>query len=161
MSMLTSFFAKPSYALEAIGADWAESCERIHGASFAFGWSKIDFESYLTEPTILADGALYAAGSQLAGMVLSRLTPPDAEILTFAVDPTRRESGLGRKLLEKHLENLERRGARLVFLEVADDNLPALKLYARAGFKEIGRRENYYQRADGSRRAAINLRLEI
>ena len=94
-------------------------------------------------------------------MVLSRLTPPDAEILTFAVDPTRRESGLGRKLLEKHLENLERRGARLVFLEVADDNLPALKLYARAGFKEIGRRENYYQRADGSRRAAINLRLEI
>ena len=108
-----------------------------------------------------ADGALYAAGSQLAGMVLSRLTPPDAEILTFAVDPTRRESGLGRKLLEKHLENLERRGARLVFLEVADDNLPALKIYARAGFKEIGRRENYYQRTDGSRRAAINLRLEI
>jgi ribosomal-protein-alanine N-acetyltransferase len=48
-----------------------------------------------------------------------------------------------------------------VFLEVADGNKAALKLYERAGFKEIGRRENYYMRADGGRRAAINLRLEI
>ena len=64
-------------------------------------------------------------------------------------------------ILEKHLENLERKGARLVFLEVADDNAAALKLYGRAGFTEIGRRENYYQRPDGGRRAAINLRLEI
>ena len=81
--------------------------------------------------------------------------------MPFAVDPKRRSAGVGRKLLEKHLENLERAGARLVFLEVADDNNAALKLYERAGFKEIGRRKNYYQRADGGRRAAINLRLEI
>ena len=77
------------------------------------------------------------------------------------MDPARRGAGLGRQILEKHLENLERGGARLVFLEVADDNEAALKLYGREGFKEIGRRENYYQRANGERRAAINLRLEI
>jgi len=97
----------------------------------------------------------------LGGFIMSRLTPPDAEVLTFAVDPVRRGAGLGRALLERHLQNLERGGARLVFLDVADDNAPALALYGRAGFKTIGRRENYYQRASGERRAALTLRLEL
>jgi ribosomal-protein-alanine N-acetyltransferase len=161
MSLIANFFSKPSFAVRPIGAERAEDCETLHGASFAFGWSKIDFESYLTDPHIIADGAVTEGKGQLGGFILSRLLPPDAEILTFAVDPSRRGAGLGRMLLERHLENLERGGARLVFLEVADDNAAALKLYLRAGFKEIGRRENYYQRANGERRAAVNLRLEL
>ena len=87
--------------------------------------------------------------------------PPDSEVLTFAVDPARRGTGLGRLLLERHLLNLERGGARLIFLEVSDDNAAALALYERAGFKIIGRRENYYQRANGERRAALTMRLEL
>ncbi|MCC3244286.1 GNAT family N-acetyltransferase [Methylocystis sp. WRRC1] len=162
MSLLSSFFGKATFVIEPIGAERAEECESLHGASFAFGWSKIDFESYLTDSHVIADGAVTEGRrSTLGGFILSRLLPPDAEILTFAVDPARRGVGLGRMLLDKHLENLERGGARLVFLEVADDNEAALKLYSRAGFKEIGRRENYYQRANGERRAAINLRLEM
>ncbi len=161
MSLLSGLFAKPAFVVQPIGAEWAEDCERLHGASFAFGWSKVDFESYLTDHGVLTDGALANGGKLLGGFIMSRLTPPDSEILTFAVDPARRGAGMGRMILEKHLENLERNGARLVFLEVADDNAAALSLYGRAGFKEIGRRENYYQRADGGRRAAINLRLEI
>ncbi len=161
MNLISGFFARPAFVVQPIGAEWAEDCERLHGASFAFGWSKVDFESYLTDRDVLSDGALANGGKLLGGFIMSRLTPPDSEILTFAVDPSRRGGGIGRMILEKHLENLERNGARLVFLEVADDNAAALKLYGRAGFKEIGRRENYYQRADGSRRAAINLRLEM
>ena len=162
MSMLSGFFAKPTFSVQPIGAERAEECETLHGASFAFGWSKIDFESYLTDPHVIADGAVSEARKgALGGFILSRLLPPDSEVLTFAVDPARRGSGLGRMILERHLENLERGGARLVFLEVADDNSAALKLYGRAGFKEIGRRENYYQRPDGTKRAAVNLRLEM
>ncbi|MGJ0392433.1 MAG: GNAT family N-acetyltransferase [Methylocystis sp.] len=162
MSLIASFFAKPTFVVRPVGAERAEECETLHGASFAFGWSKIDFESYLTDPNIIADGAVTeGARSKLGGFILSRLLPPDAEVLTFAVEPARRGLGLGRMILDKHLENLERGGARLVFLEVADDNEAALRLYFRFGFKEIGRRENYYQRADGTKRAAVNLRLEM
>ncbi|PPD43606.1 MAG: alanine acetyltransferase [Methylocystis sp.] len=162
MSLLAGFFAKPTFVVRPIGAERAEECETLHGASFAFGWSKIDFESYLTDPHVIADGAVTeGARGKLGGFILSRLLPPDSEVLTFAVDPARRGAGLGRMIIERHLENLERGGARLVFLEVADDNDAALKLYGRVGFKEIGRRENYYLRADGAKRAAVNLRLEM
>ena len=121
MTLLSTFFAKPTFVVQPIGAERAEDCERLHGASFAFGWSKFDFESYLTDAHIIADGAISEGKkAEMGGFILSRLTPPDAEILTFAVDPARRGMGLGRMLIEKHLDNLERGGARLVFLEVAD-----------------------------------------
>ena len=157
-------FRRPTPStIRSLRADRAEECERLHAASFAFPWSSADFESYLTDSAILADGAVndIAPKGPLGGFIMSRLTPPDAELLTFAVDPARRGTGLGRLLLERHLLNLERGGARLVFLEVADDNAAALALYERSGFKIIGRRENYYQRASGERRAALTMRLEL
>jgi [ribosomal protein S18]-alanine N-acetyltransferase len=162
-TLLASLFAKPTYAIRPIGAEQAESCARLHGASFGYGWSEQDFESYLADPTIVADGAVTETPRKgvLGGFVLSRLTPPDAEILSFAVEPARRGAGLGRALLDAHLTALERAGALLVFLEVADDNAAALALYQRAGFKVIGRRENYYQRANGEKRAALTMRLDI
>jgi [ribosomal protein S18]-alanine N-acetyltransferase len=165
MTLLRSFFSKPGFYVEAIGAERGDECAKLHGASFAFGWSKIDFESYLADRHVIADGALSELGigrrPALWGMILSRLMPPDAEILTFAVDPARRGGGVGRVLLDRHLMNLERGGARLVFLEVGDDNAAALALYEREGFKIIGRRENYYLRANGERHAAVTMRLEL
>ncbi len=163
MSLIKGFFAKPTYSVRAIGSERAEECERLHGASFAFPWSSSDFESYLADGAIIADGAVndLAPKGPLGGFIMSRLTPPDAEVLTFAVDPARRGLGLGGALLDRHLLNLERGGARLIFLEVADDNAAALALYQRAGFKVIGKRDNYYQRADGQRGAALTMRLEL
>ncbi|HXY59652.1 MAG TPA: GNAT family N-acetyltransferase [Methylocystis sp.] len=163
MSLIKGFFAKPIFSVQPIRADRGDECERLHAASFAFPWSGADFENYLADGSILADGAVNEAAPKgpLGGFIMSRLTPPDAEVLTFAVDPARRGAGLGKALLDRHLLNLERGGARLIFLEVADDNGAALSLYERAGFKIIGRRENYYQRANGDRRAALTLRLEL
>ncbi|MFA4893699.1 GNAT family N-acetyltransferase, partial [Brevundimonas sp.] len=53
------------------------------------------------------------------------------------------------------------RGARRLFLEVAEDNEAARALYGRAGFSEAGRRPRYYARADGSRRDALLLALDL
>ena len=162
-TLIKSFFAKPGYAITPIRADRAEECETLHAASFAFPWSRYDFESYLTDQHVIADGAVTEGTrhASLIAFILSRLTPPDSEVLTFAVDPSRRREGVGRTLLERHISNLERGGARLVFLEVGADNVAALALYDRFGFKIIGRRENYYLRANGERHAALTMRLEM
>jgi ribosomal-protein-alanine N-acetyltransferase len=163
MSLIRGLFAKPTFSVQAIGPERAEDCERLHAAAFHFPWSSADFESYLADACIVADGAVNdtAPAAPLGGFAMSRLTPPDAEVLTIAVDPARRGTGLGRVLLERHLMNLERGGAMLVFLEVADDNPAALALYKRAGFKTIGRRENYYKRTEGAPCAALTMRLEL
>ena len=58
MSLIKGFFAKPTFSARPIKADRAEECERLHAASFAFPWSSSDFESYLTDSAILADGAV-------------------------------------------------------------------------------------------------------
>ena len=53
------------------------------------------------------------------------------------------------------------RGATRVFLEVAEDNLAARALYERTGFVEAGRRPGYYAAADGGRRDALLLALNL
>ena len=35
-------------------------------------------------------------------------------------------------------------GAKVMFLEVAEENQPAMALYAKAGFEKAGRRPDYY-----------------
>jgi [ribosomal protein S18]-alanine N-acetyltransferase len=52
---------------------------------------------------------------------------------------------LSRPLLDMHLRRLAGLGARTVFLEVGEKNAPAGRLYRRAGFYDVGRRQGYYE----------------
>jgi len=73
-----------------------------------------------------------------------RLLPPEAEILTFAVDPDFRRQGHGRKLLTAVFALLRDAGVESAFLEVRADNHAARALYGSAGFVEAGRRTGYH-----------------
>ena len=91
------------------------------------------------------------------GFLLGRAVADEAELLTLAVDPAHRRGGIGRALVAEFLQTAGARGARSVFLEVAGDNGAALALYRGCGFRESGRRPNYYQRPDGTRLDALIL----
>ncbi len=91
------------------------------------------------------------------GMVLARAAAGEAEILTFAVIPDQRRTGLGGALLRAAMARAAALGARAMFLEVAVGNAPARALYARHDFTEVGRRKRYYP--DGS--DALVLRAEL
>jgi ribosomal-protein-alanine N-acetyltransferase len=69
--------------------------------------------------------------------------------------------GIGRRLIDGLCRAASRGEARKLFLEVAEDNLPALVLYSRVGFKEQGRRKGYYKRANGAAVDALNLALPL
>ena len=144
-------------ALRALGGAAAGKCAALHGQSFAHGWSRVEFERLIAADNILADGAFDRAG-RLLGFVLSRHMRPEAEIMTVAVASAQRGAGLGRALLAFHIARLEAIGIADIFLEVETGNAPALALYKRYDFAEVGARPNYYRKADGARAGALVLK---
>ncbi|RAI32661.1 ribosomal-protein-alanine N-acetyltransferase RimI, partial [Rhodoplanes elegans] len=52
-------------------------------------------------------------------------------------------------------------GVEKVFLEVDRDNVPARRLYDSAGFREVGQRPGYYDRAGGPPAVALVLRRDL
>ena len=90
------------------------------------------------------DGAFGLVLGAPDGFLLARAVAGEAEVLTVAVEPGARRRGIGARLLGAAAEEAARRGATALFLEVAEANLAARALYARAGAAEVGRRRRYY-----------------
>jgi ribosomal-protein-alanine N-acetyltransferase len=159
IAILRRLFARGEPALSEAGPRDATAIAVLHGASFHRGWSDGDIENMLLDRAVLAHRA--TLGRSLIGFILSRVIVDEAEILSVAVDASRRGKGLARRLLDLHLRRLAGLGARAVFLEVGEDNVPARRLYARAGFREVGRRDAYYRDDAGKTTAALVLRRDL
>ena len=63
------------------------------------------------------------------------LRGPAGALYDIVVDPAHRGHGVGRMLLDATLAALEARGAPRVVLSTAEQNEPAQRLFARAGFR--------------------------
>jgi ribosomal-protein-alanine N-acetyltransferase len=125
----------------------AAAIAAIHGASFQRGWGEDEIYRLLAEKNVVAHRATIgrARNCRVIGFILSRLAAGEAEILSVAIAPAWRGRKLARPLLDLHLRRLAGLGARTVFLEVSERNMPATRLYRRAGFRDVGKRERYYE----------------
>lgn len=132
---------------------------QIHGASFHHGWGEGEFESMLTERNTLVHRL--RIGRKIVGFSVSRMAADEAEILSIAVAESHRGRGLSSQLLLTHLGHLAGRGIKAVFLEVEDNNRPARRLYERAGFAVVGRRERYYRQPGGEPLNALLMRRDL
>ena len=130
----------------------------IHAEAFdrpgETSWSAAAFADLLIQAGVFAVEAA-------DGFILMRAVADEAEILTLAVRPAARRGGLGGRLVGEGVLAAAARGATRVFLEVAEDNVAARALYERTGFVEAGRRPGYYAAADGGRRDALLLALNL
>jgi len=157
IELLSRLLRRSEAALSEARPSDAAAFSTLHRASFHRGWSDGEFEQLLLDRNILAHRA--SIGRNLAGFILSRMVADEAEILSVAVIAARRSKGLARRLLDLHLRRLAGLGARTVFLEVDEANVPARRLYRRAGFREVGRRNGYYPAGKSS--AALVLRRDL
>jgi ribosomal-protein-alanine N-acetyltransferase len=123
---------------------------RMHAASFCESWDEKSLRDLLESPGIFAFVAL-------CGFVMARVAADEAEILTLAVEPAARRTGLGRALVVRAAERANADGARTMFLEVAVGNRAARALYDRLGFREAGRRKAYYAASED----ALILRVDL
>lgn len=82
------------------------------------------------------------------GFIVYRAVADEAEIITIGVHPDARRAGIASAMLVVAEQDLRARGIKKLFLEVAENNAPAHKLYERAGFHQIGIRPKYYDGKD-------------
>jgi ribosomal-protein-alanine N-acetyltransferase len=66
-----------------------------------------------------------------------------------------RRQGLGWRLMDAVLRELHGQRADALFLEVDETNTPAITLYRRLGFFEVGKRPQYYNSAEGKSGALV------
>ena len=156
MNFVSRLLTKPEPVVTELQHRDIGAIASIHAASFQRGWSEDEFGRLLADRNVIAHRA--AVGRTLVGFILTRLVAGEAEILSVAIAPGWRRRGLAKPLLDLHLRRLAGLAANTVFLEVGERNTPALKLYRRAGFYEVGRRPGYY---DGGATAALTLRRDL
>mgnify|MGYP000536313558 CR=1 FL=1 len=141
------------------GMELAPLLAEMHGQCFPDGWSADNFASILVNRG--ADGFILSDGGGPLGFCVIQQAVDEAEILTIGVLPDRRQGGLGAVLLSSVMDRLRIAGCGALFLEVADDNHPAIALYNSAGFLAAGRRKGYYRLTDGGRQDALVLRRDF
>jgi ribosomal-protein-alanine N-acetyltransferase len=159
MNIVSRLFARPTPVLSEAGPRDAHALAALHAACFHHGWTEEDFERLLLAPAVTAQRA--SVGDELVGFILSRRVADEAEILSVGVAAAWRGRGLAGQLLDLHLRRLAALGIRALFLEVDEHNRPACRLYRRAGFREVGRREGYYRGGGGNGSAALVLRRDL
>jgi len=85
------------------------------------------------------------AGGSVAGFAIASVIADEGEIESIAVAAGAQRQGIGVALLTHLLERLAEQRAGSVSLELRQSNHTAAGLYARAGFREVGRRPGYYR----------------
>ncbi len=110
--------------------------------NFSEPWSENSLRSELTNP--LALWVVATDGDRVLGYVGSQIVPDEADMMNLAVSKYCRRMGIGEGLVMNLLEKLKEREVRVLSLEVRASNLPAIALYEKLGFLQVGRRPGYY-----------------
>ena len=117
----------------------------LEAACFSEPWSEQAFLDALKQPEALMMAAI-GMGNNPMGYCGIYLSADEGEITNVAVRPDHRKKGIADAILTDVLSESQKRGARTIYLEVRESNLPAQKLYEKHGFVSCGIRKNFYRK---------------
>jgi ribosomal protein S18 acetylase RimI-like enzyme len=127
--------------------------EAEHAGYPAWGVSGFEAEEKNRNSVTLAaelDGAV-------AGFINFWVLRPQVQLNTLAVAGRALRKGAATALVGKLLEYAAKSLCREIDLEVNEHNAPAIALYSRLGFAQVGKRPKFYNNAD----AALLMRLTL
>lgn len=110
---------------------------------FSDPWSENSVRSELDNP--LSYWLVAVDGDTVAGYIGSQSVLGEADMMNVAVSPAYRRQGIGECLVNALVQGLKQREVRCLSLEVRVSNAPAIALYEKQGFVQVGRRPRYYQ----------------
>ena len=84
-------------------------------------------------------------GDTLVGYVGSQSVLGESDMMNIAVRPEHRRKGIAEALVLALVAGLSEKGNHSLMLEVRVSNDPAIALYEKLGFVQVGRRPNYYR----------------
>lgn len=82
------------------------------------------------------------------GFIVWRAVADEAELITIGVNPDLRGTGIATALLGIMESELKKLNVNKIFLEVAENNTPARRLYENNDYKQIAVRPKYYDGID-------------
>ena len=89
----------------------------------------------------------------IAGFIGIWFVIDEAHVVIIGLRESERRKGIGEQLLISALEQAVENDSRVVTLEVRESNEPAIELYRKYGFQEVGLRRRYY--SDNGENAVI------
>ena len=109
---------------------------------FSDPWPEDSISSELDNPLSL--WLVAVAEEQVVGYIGSQAVLGEADIMNVAVDPAYRRQGVAEQLLLRLEQDLKDEDVHSLTLEVRPSNTPAVSLYEKLGYKQVGCRRGYY-----------------
>ena len=98
---------------------------------------KSELESELSKYVVAKENG------EIVGFAGVIILPDDVEITNIVTKKSERKKGIGKLLLDKLIQ-MAFELKKDISLEVNEKNIPAINLYKKAGFEEVGLRKKYY-----------------
>ena len=126
-----------------MAAEHVVQVAELEKVCFSMPWSENSIASELNN--IYALWLVAEDNGAVVGYIGSQFSHPEADVMNVAVTPDRRREGIAEVLVDSLIMELKRIGCSSLTLEVRASNDPAIGLYQKIGFHEVGRRKNYYR----------------
>ena len=124
--------------------DDLEQVMEIERELFHVPWTREGFFTFLTREDAMF--LVVEEKEQILGYCGLLMVLDEGDITNVAVRPDHRKKGIADAILTDVLSESQKRGARTIYLEVRESNLPAQKLYEKHGFVSCGIRKNFYRK---------------
>jgi [ribosomal protein S18]-alanine N-acetyltransferase len=119
----------------------------IERAGFRHPWSEAQLAAELDHAWSVQLAALEPGPDgreRMVGYLIVWVVHDELHVLNVATHPGHRRRGVARALLEQAATLGRSRACRIATLEVRRSNDPALALYRKIGYREVGLRRRYY-----------------
>lgn len=110
---------------------------------FSEPWSENSVAGELSNP--LSAWLVCVEYGTVCGYVGSQTVLGESDMMNVAVHPDFRRRGIAEGLICELIETLKGKDSHCLTLEVRSSNVPAIALYEKLGFAQVGRRKNYYR----------------
>lgn len=117
----------------------------ISKLSFKLPWSMESIKSEVNNPLAKYIVAKDIESNKILGFIGVWIILGEGDITNIAVHPEFRKLGIGEKLLNSMINLCESLDCNIINLEVRSSNLPAISLYKKLNFLEVGLRKGYYE----------------